>query len=39
VEDLLACTVAGVTKYHGIAGTVKSMKSFQIVREDEPQYT
>lgn len=39
VEDLLRCTVAGVTKYHGIAGTVKSMKSFQIVKEEEPQYT
>jgi flagellar motor switch protein FliM len=39
VEDLLTCTVAGVTKYHGLAGTVKSMKAFQIVHEAEPQYT
>ena len=39
VEDLLTCTVAGVAKYHGLAGTVKSMKAFQIVHEDEPQYT
>ena len=39
VEDLLTCTVAGVPKYHGLAGTVKSMKAFQIVNEDEPQYT
>jgi flagellar motor switch protein FliM len=39
VEDLLTCTVAGVNKYHGLAGTVKSMKAFQIVNEDEPQYT
>jgi flagellar motor switch protein FliM len=39
VEDLLTCTVAGVIKYHGLAGTVKSMKAFQIVNEDEPQYT
>jgi flagellar motor switch protein FliM len=39
VEDLLTCTVAGVTKYHGLAGTVKSMKAFQIVNEAEPQYT
>ena len=39
VEDLLRCTVAGVTKYYGIAGTVKSMKSFQIIKEEEPQYT
>jgi flagellar motor switch protein FliM len=39
VEDLLRCTVAGVSKYHGLAGTVKSMKAFQIVNEEEPQYT
>jgi flagellar motor switch protein FliM len=39
VEDMLTCTVAGVSKYHGLAGTVKSMKAFQIVNEDEPQYT
>jgi len=38
VEDLLTCTIAGVPKYHGLAGTVKSMKAFQIVNEDEPQY-
>jgi flagellar motor switch protein FliM len=39
VEDLLTCTIAGVAKYHGLAGTVKSMKAFQIVNEEEPQYT
>ncbi|MDR1855882.1 MAG: flagellar motor switch protein FliM [Desulfovibrio sp.] len=39
VEDLLPCTVAGVEKYKGIAGTVKAMKAFQIVKENEPQYT
>lgn len=39
VEDLLSCTVAGVEKYQGIAGTVKAMKSFQIIKENEPQYT
>ncbi len=39
VEDLLPCTVAGVTKYYGLGGTVKSMQSFQIVKEIEPQYT
>jgi flagellar motor switch protein FliM len=39
VEDLLPCTVAGVEKYQGIAGTVKAMKAFQIIRENEPQYT
>ncbi len=39
VEDLLPCTVAGVTKYYGLGGTVKSMQSFQIIKEIEPQYT
>lgn len=39
VEDLLTCTVAGVGKYQGIAGTVKAMKAFQIIKENEPQYT
>ena len=39
MEDLLTCTVAGVSKYHGLAGTVKSMKAFQIVNEEEPQCT
>ena len=38
-EDLLDCTVAGVCKYQGIAGTIKAMKSFQIINENEPQYT
>ncbi len=39
VEDLLPCTIAGVTKYQGLGCTVKSMKGFQIIREIEPQYT
>ncbi len=39
VEDLLPCTIAGVTKYHGLGCTVKSMKGYQIIREIEPQYT
>ncbi len=39
VEDMLTCTVAGVNKYEGIAGTVKAMKSFQIIKENEPQCT
>ena len=39
VEELLKCTVAGVEKYQGIAGTVKAMKSFQIIKENEPQFT
>lgn len=38
-EDMLDCTVAGVCKYQGIAGTIKAMKSFQIIKENEPQYT
>lgn len=39
VEDMLTCTVEGVEKYQGIAGTVKAMKAFQIVNEREPSYT
>lgn len=38
IEALLPCTVAGVVKYWGIAGTVKSNKSYQIIKEEEPQY-
>ncbi len=39
VENLLPCSVAGVIKYWGIAGTVKSNKAYQIIKEEEPQYT
>lgn len=39
VENLLPCTVAGVTKYWGIPGTVKANKAYQIIKEEEPQYT
>ena len=39
VDELLKCTVAGVEKYQGISGTVKAMKSFQIINENEPQFT
>lgn len=39
VENLLPCTVAGVTKYWGIAGKVKANKAYQIIKEEEPQYT
>ena len=39
VEDMLTCTVEGVEKYQGIAGTVKAMKAFQIVNEREPSFT
>ena len=38
-EDLLPCTVAGVRRYQGICGTVKAMKAFQSIKENEPQYT
>lgn len=38
VEDLLPCTVAGVTKYWGIPGSVKSNKAFQVVRCEEPLF-
>ncbi len=38
-EELLPCYVAGVTKYWGIAGIVKCNKAYQIIREEEPQYT
>ncbi len=39
VEQLLPCSVAGVTKYWGLPGTVKANKGFQVVRTDEPKYT
>ncbi len=38
-DDLLKGSIAGVTKYWGIAGTVKSNKAFQIIREEEPKST
>ena len=39
VEELLPCTVAGVVKYWGIPGIVKSNKAFQVIRSEDPQYT
>ncbi len=39
VEDLLPCTIAGVTKYYGLGCTVKATRGFQIIKEIEPQYT
>lgn len=39
IEQLLPCTVEGVTKYWGIPGIVKSNKAFQIVSVDEPRYS
>lgn len=38
-DDLLECTVAGVTKFWGLAGTVKGNRVFQIIREEEPKTT
>lgn len=39
VDEMLTCTVEGVDKYHGLAGTVKAMKAFQIIQENDPHYT
>ncbi len=39
VEELLPCTVAGVVKYWGVPGTIKYNKAFQIVKEEESQYS
>lgn len=38
-DDLLEGTIAGVTKFWGIAGTVKSNQAFQIIHEEEPKTT
>ncbi len=38
-DDLLEVTVAGVSKFWGISGTVKGNKAFQIIREEEPKFT
>lgn len=37
IEDMLPCTVAGVTKFWGIPGIVKYNKAYQIIKEEEPQ--
>ena len=39
IEQLLPCTVEGVTKYWGIPGIIKANKAFQIVSVDEPRYS
>ncbi len=39
IEELLPCTVAGVTKYWGMPGKIKYNKAFQIVKEMDPHYT
>lgn len=38
VEDLLSCTVAGVPKYWGIPGSIKSNRAFQVVKCEEPLF-
>ena len=38
-DDLLQAKVQGVLKFHGIPGTVKGNKAFQVIREEEPKYT
>jgi flagellar motor switch protein FliM len=38
-DDLLECTIGGVTKFWGIAGQVKSNRAFQIINEEEPKTT
>ncbi len=39
VEELLPCTVAGVRKYWGMPGKVKYNKAFQVIKEEDPNYT
>lgn len=34
-DDMLEVTIAGVTKFWGLGGTVKANKAFQIVKEEE----
>lgn len=36
-DDLLEVTVAGVTKYWAVSGTVKGNKAIQIIKEEEPK--
>lgn len=36
-DDLLEVTVAGVTKYWAVSGTMKGNKAFQIIKEEEPK--
>ncbi len=38
-DELLEVTLAGVTKYWAICGTVKGSKAFQIIKEEEPKLT
>lgn len=38
-DELLAVTMAGVTKFWGACGTVKGNMALQIIKEEEPKYT
>ncbi|THB71658.1 MAG: flagellar motor switch protein FliM [Desulfovibrio sp.] len=37
-DALIEGEIEGVKKFHGIAGTVKGSKAFQVIREEEPRY-
>ena len=38
-DELLEITMAGVTKFWGVCGTVKGNMAVQIIKEEEPKYT
>ena len=38
-DELLEMTLAGVTKFWGVCGTVKGSVAMQIIKEEEPKYT
>lgn len=38
-DELLEVTLAGVTKFWGVSGTVKGNMALQIIKEEEPKYT
>ncbi|MDR2124590.1 MAG: flagellar motor switch protein FliM [Desulfovibrio sp.] len=39
MDQLLEATLAGVTKFWGVCGTVKGNIALQIIKEEEPKYT
>ncbi len=38
-DELLEVTMAGVTKFWGVSGTVKGNMAIQIIKEEDPKYT
>ncbi len=38
-DELLQVTMAGVTKFWGVCGTVKGNMAIQIIKEEDPKYT